>query len=195
MLYYLIRWSLRILSRLFFPLKVIGLENIPTQGPCILASNHRSYLDPVLLGYTSPRRLSYVAKEELFANRWFKFLITSLGAYPIKRHQADFKALRETFRRLKAGKVVLIFPEGTRMAQNPDLESEQGIGFIVAKTKVPVVPVFLEGTDRALAPGEKEFRLVPVQMTFGPPVKLAPQDPPEKVTQRIMEAIYALAPR
>ncbi len=195
MLYYLTRWPLRVISKLFLPLEIVGLENIPSRGACIFASNHRSYFDPVVLGYTSPRRLSFVAKDSLFENRLFGFYITQLGAYPIRRHQADFRALRETFRRLKAGRTILIFPEGTRRADNPLQEAEPGIGFIVSKVKVPVIPVYLEGTDKVLPPGSKRLHRAPVKITFGKAVAYEPGEPPETIVRKIMTGIYSLAPR
>src|SRR3989338_365801 len=116
MVYWIAHVLFVIVSKLIFPIKVKGREYIPAQNSFILASNHLSNLDPMILGLASRRRLSYIAKESLFKNKIFGVILHQVGAFPIKREAADFRAIRETLRRLKKGSPIVIFPEGTRKA-------------------------------------------------------------------------------
>ena len=114
MLYFIIRNLAKCLYKLLFRLQVSGQAHIPKQGGFILASNHASYLDPPALAAACPRIVSFLAKEGLFRNVFFGRFISSLNAFPIKTHSADFGALRLAIKELKAGKVLTIFPEGGR---------------------------------------------------------------------------------
>src|SRR5471030_135232 len=113
MIYYITYFLTKILSWAYFPYKAFQSRNIPRQGGFILASNHISNLDPVVLGICSVRRLNFMAKIELF-HGLLGFFLTNLGAFPVKRGEADFGAMKEALKRLKKGHGVLIFVEGTR---------------------------------------------------------------------------------
>lgn len=96
-----------------FRLQVEGKDNIPLRGAVIIAANHKSYFDPPLAGVAfHNRRLSYMAKSELFRNPLFGWLIRKLGAFPVKRNSADMGAIRQSVRIIKGGEALLIFPEG-----------------------------------------------------------------------------------
>ena len=101
MIYYITYFLTKALSFIFFPRKAWGTENIPRTGPFILASNHVSNLDPVVLGISSVRRLNFMAKWELFQKQPLGFFLTELSAFPIKRNEADFGALKEALKRLQ----------------------------------------------------------------------------------------------
>ena len=113
--YWLSRAVLQPFFHLYFRLSRIGREHIPESGPVIFASNHRSFLDPFILGVCSRRPVYYVAKEELFRNRLAAWFISSLGAFPVKRGAADTDMLETAKAILARGDCVLIFPEGTRI--------------------------------------------------------------------------------
>src|SRR6202050_4491514 len=113
MIYYLTYFATKVLSWVYFPFTAHQTRIIPRRGAFILASNHISNLDPVVLGICSIRRLNFMAKIELFKGL-LGFFLTSLGAFPVKRGESDFGAMREALRRLKMGRVILIFVEGTR---------------------------------------------------------------------------------
>jgi len=193
MVYWLARLILFILTRTIIPLTVVGREHIPPDRRCILASNHRSYLDPCLIGYSLPYRISYIARDSLYESKILGFLLRQLWAYPIRRDYADFRAIRETFRRLKNGHTILIFPEGTRVEREFSKEPEPGIGLIAAKSKVPVIPVYIEGTQKALPPKAKVLKYSPIKIVFGRPVGYSSTDSASVITHKIIEAIYALA--
>src|ERR1700691_5374121 len=166
MIYYIIYFSTKVLSWFCFPYKTYQTRNIPRQGGFILASNHASNLDPMLLGICSVRRINFMAKIELFKGLLGFFLI-HLGSFPVKRGEADFGAMREALRRLKIGRVILIFVEGTRRIGNEPSQAQAGVGFLAMKSNVPIVPVFVQGTDKVMAPGTKFFKRGRVFATFG----------------------------
>ena len=204
MIYYIIYFATKVFSWVYFPFTAHHTDRIPRQGGFILASNHISNLDPVLLGICSVRRMNFMAKAELFKGA-LGFLLPRLGSFPIKRGEADFGAMREALRRLKEGCAVLIFVEGTRRIGNEPSKAQAGVGFLAMKSGVPIVPVYLQGTDKVMSPGTKFFKRGRVYATFGKPFYvtkelndtkgIGPFDAPsyEEASQRILDKIYALA--
>jgi len=192
MIYYFTYFSTKILSWLYFPYTALGARNIPRQGAFILASNHISNLDPVVLGICSVRRLNFMAKIELFKGA-LGFFLKKLGAFPVKRGESDFGAMREALRRLKEDKVVLIFVEGTRRIGNAPSKAQAGVGFLALRSGVPIVPVYVQGTDKVMAPGTKFFKRGPVTAAFGEPFYVKDAPTYEEASQRILDKIYALA--
>ena len=154
----------------FIRLKVSGRNNIPKKGGFILASNHVSYLDPMVLGFACPRNLNFMAKAELFRNALFGRLIGSVGAFPVKRKSGDASALKEAIRRIVSGKGLVLFPEGGRGNGANLQQPEAGIGFIAAKAAVPVIPVFIRGTGIALPKGSRKIKRAQVSVVFGKPL-------------------------
>ena len=192
MTYWIVRFLTLCFSKIFFPFQVHGVENILPRGAFIYASNHISYLDPVVLAISCQRRISFVAKDSLFKNKLFGWFISNLDAFPIKRESADIGAIRETIKRLKQGRAVLIFPQGTRI-HDPDFRKvESGIGMITVKSGVPVVPVYVTGTDRALPEGAKFFKRYPITIYIGKAVSYSPQDPYSDIASDIMNKILSL---
>jgi len=129
-----------------YNLKIIGRENFPKEGPVIVASNHLSNNDPPIIGYSLPRHINFMAKEELFKNPIMSFIIRWLGAFPVKRGTVDKIAIRHSNRLLQAGKVLGIFPEGTRQRPGKLGRFHDGVASLALRTGVPVVPVALVGT-------------------------------------------------
>jgi len=192
MIYYITYFLTKFLSWLYFPFTAYQTDNIPRRGAFILASNHISNLDPVLLGISSVRRLNFMAKVELFKGA-LGFFLTNLGAFPIKRGEADFGAMREAIRRLKDGRVILIFVEGTRRIGNEQPKAQAGVGFLAMKSGVPIVPVYVQGTNNVMAPGTKFFKRGRVYATYGKPFTVKDAPTYEEASQRILDNIYALA--
>lgn len=147
-----------------------GLANVPRKGGLILLANHRDYTDPEVAGCAIYfRRMYFMAKEELFHHFFFKRLITSLGAFPIKRGELSKELIRTTTEKLKAGKMVIIFGEGTRNRDLniPLLPIKPGFAFLAKLADVPVVPVLMKGTSGLLHWG----KLRPtVSVQFGKPI-------------------------
>jgi 1-acyl-sn-glycerol-3-phosphate acyltransferase len=179
-----------LLSWLFFPRRIEGFENLPVKGGFILASNHVSNLDPFIIGICFPRRVSFVAKEDLFKNKIFGSLMWQWGAFPIKRNATDFKALREALRRLKLGSPLVIFPEGTRIIEKK--KPMPGIGFLAVKSRVPVIPVNVSNSDKVLPRGALFPRRNEVIVKFGQPIYFTEKASYQDIVQDILEQIDQL---
>jgi len=147
-----------------------GSENIPAAGPVILASNHRAHVDPPYLSKLTDRPLMFMAKEELFANPKFGAFLQRLGAFPVRRGEADRGALKHAIGLLKTGQLLAIFPEGTRAFDRTLLPAEKGFALIAKQTGAPIVPVALEGTERILPKGTLFLHRGRVTITVGKPV-------------------------
>ena len=192
MIYWIVYFLTKVVSWLLFPFTAYETRYIPRQGAFILASNHISNLDPVLLGICSVRRINFMAKIELFKGA-LGFILTRLGSFPIKRGQADLGAMKEALKRLKDGRVILIFVEGTRRISNEPSKAQAGAGFIAMKSGVPIVPVYVKGTNQVMAPGTKFLKRGPVTATFGEPFFVNDAPSYEEASQRILDKIYTLA--
>lgn len=149
--------------------KVHGLKHIPQSGPVIFAPNHASLLDPPLVGVSSPRKPFIMAKAELF-HGLVGWAIRQMGSFPVKRGGADRAAFKVARQVLAQGYPLLIFPEGTRTRTGDLGPAEVGVAMLAHAEKVPVVPIYIAGTQRALSPMSKGFRFVRVEIFFGKPL-------------------------
>ena len=131
----------------YFRMARIGREHIPAQGPVIIATNHRSFLDPFVIGTMARRPLYYVAKEELFRSRLLAWLLNALGAFPVRRGAGDEDSIKTAKAILARGDIVLIFPEGTRIRPGALGKPKRGVGRLALETGAPVVPVAVHGTE------------------------------------------------
>ena len=139
----------RVLFVTLFGIRVYHAERLPREGGVLVVSNHQSYLDPILVAVGMPRPFQPMARESLFRVAPFRWLIRSLYAFPVRRGTADFGAVREALRRLRAGAVVLMFPEGTR-TRDGSIEPLQGGPVTVAlRGGVPIVPMVIDGAFEA----------------------------------------------
>jgi glycerol-3-phosphate dehydrogenase (NAD(P)+) len=145
--YWLARAILVPFFRLYFRLERIGSEHLPRTGPLLLASNHRSFLDPFVIGSLVRRPVYYVAKRELFEKPWQARLLNSLGAFPIDRGAGDQDAMATAREILRRGDCVVIFPEGTRVRPGPLGAPRRGVGRLALETGARVVPVAVIGTE------------------------------------------------
>ncbi|MGC7093589.1 lysophospholipid acyltransferase family protein [Amycolatopsis lurida] len=195
---------LRLLFRLVFRPVVRGHEHLPRTGPVILASNHLSFIDSVVLQLVTRRQVHFLAKAEYFQGtglkgrviRWF-FTVT--GAVPVERgtHHAARGALETALGVLGEGKVFGIYPEGTRSLDGRLYRGRTGVAWLALTAGVPVVPVALTGTDRLQPVGRKLPRPRRVTVTFGPPVHGSgqPRSGPARreVTDEVMRAIQRMS--
>jgi len=131
---------------LLYRRKVYGHENVPTEGGVIIAVNHRSNWDVIFAGLASKRQMHFLAKKELFEkNKALTKLVTSLNAFPVTRGVADLRAMKWTISILKDGKVLLLFPEGTRVSKGESVDAKAGIAMFAIRAKVPIVPAAITG--------------------------------------------------
>jgi glycerol-3-phosphate dehydrogenase (NAD(P)+) len=147
--YWPTRLAVQPVLMLLFWLKRIGREHIPASGGVILAPNHRSFLDPWVVGICLRRPVYFVAKQELFQKRWMGWFLNSLGAFPIRRGEADAEAMETARLLVERGQAVLIFPEGTRIRRGSLGDAKRGVGRLALETGAPVVPIAVLGTERA----------------------------------------------
>lgn len=126
--------------------QVQGRNNIPVLGGAIVAANHSSAWDPILLASALEREIYYMGKEELFKNPVGNWFFTSLHAFPVKRGSVDRKAIRKAIEILESGNLLGIFPEGTRVESGQTVEPQAGVALLALKAKVPVIPVGLVGS-------------------------------------------------
>ena len=173
-------------------LRASGRANIPDRGSVLLVSNHLSHLDVLVLGVLLDRPLNYVARSSLFFPPlgWF---IRSVGAFPINRDGMGAEGFKETLRRIRAGGIVTLFPEGTRTTDGDLGEMKSGIARLVARTKAPVVPAAIAGTFEAWPKNRLFTRPHPIRVHFGAPIttdEMAGLDPDELtalIRDRILE--------
>src|SRR5437764_1914178 len=145
--YWLTRAFLQPFFHLYFRLSRIGREHVPARGPVIFAANHRSFLDPFLIGTLVRRPVYYVAKKELFARRWQAWILNALGAFPVDRGASDREMMHTARAILERGECVVIFPEGTRVRPGSLGRPRRGVGRLALETGAPVVPVAVIGTE------------------------------------------------
>ncbi len=134
---------------LLFKGRVVRIRRVPKRGPVILACNHQSFFDPVLATIGLARESAYMARDTLFINPYFGWLIRSLNAIPIRRGHADVTSLKEMLRRLRDNYVVVIFPEETRTEDGRIGPMKSGTVLIARKARATIVPVCIEGAHEA----------------------------------------------
>ncbi len=148
--------------------RVYNRHFVPMEGPILFVSNHQSFFDPVLVGYGLDREVDYMARDTLFLNPVFDKLIRSLNAFPVKRGEADLAAVKETLRRLKDSRAVLLFPEGTRTVDGRIGEFKPGFALLARKAGVPIVPVVIDGAYDAWPRSSPVPRaLMPIHVMYG----------------------------
>ncbi|MEA3296631.1 MAG: lysophospholipid acyltransferase family protein [candidate division Zixibacteria bacterium] len=194
--YYFVWIMVRIVTGLFFRIRISGLTHLPAKGGFIVATNHISYYDPPLVGSWSPRRLYYLAKKELFRNRFIGMILTGVYALPVKRTGIDRKALELCVTKIRDGAGLVLFPEGTRSLTDRFLDPRPGIGIIAIRAGCPIVPGYIHGTNRLGACLIGKERL---SLTFGEPLSASwvSSIPPDKegyrkVAETVMERIGEL---
>jgi 1-acyl-sn-glycerol-3-phosphate acyltransferase len=143
---------------------------VPGKGSFIFASNHASYIDPILLGVSLCRSLNYMAREDLFKRPVFGWIMRNMHAFPVRRNKGDLGAIRESLRILGESKPLVVFPEGTRAEDENLRRAKPGVGFIVSNAGVPVVPVYIGGSFSALPRGVSTLRRSPVTVYIGKPI-------------------------
>ena len=158
--YWLTRVVLQPAIHLWFRLSRTGHEHIPRRGGVLLAANHRSFLDPFVIGCCVRRPIYFVAKRELFDNRLIGWYLNCLGAFPIRRGESDQDAMETARLLLERGHAVVIFPEGTRIRSGSLGRPKRGVGRLALETGVPVVPIAVHGTEHA----RRGWRIRPVKV-------------------------------
>ena len=165
-----------------------GVEKLP-QGAAIICPNHTSLRDPLYMAVACGRNepLRFMAKAEIWKSKFLGNLIASLGAFPVRRGEADLDAIRESMNILKTGQKLLVFPEGTRVTEGKDVEAKAGAAMLAAKTGAPIIPV-------AIVNGRKYF--TPTRVIFGDPIQVTGRREQQRLAAaQVMKAIGDLGCR
>lgn len=171
--YRVVRLTARITFVACCDLRCINRENTLIEGKALILSTHQSHLDPLLIGVTFNERLNYLARRTLFNNKIFGFIITMLDAIELDRDRSGLAGLKETMRRLKQGKKVLIFPEGTRTADGMIAPLKPGFLSVARRSKVPLIPVAITGAYESLPRTSKLPRRYPLRVAVGKTIEFA----------------------
>lgn len=191
---------IKLAGRIFFRFRVVHRERMINHGPAILASNHESYLDPPLVGSVADRAIFFLARKTLLEGAFFGWLLPKLNVIPVDQEGNDRSALKALIRILRAGEGTLVFPEGERTLDGQLRPPLPGLGFVIAKTLAPVVPMRIFGAREAWPRGSGRVRFCRITVVVGEPIHFTAADlqPPGKdlylrLTQRVMDAIAALS--
>jgi glycerol-3-phosphate dehydrogenase (NAD(P)+) len=188
-------WPMRVVLKLailaYFRVRRLGREHIPTGG-VILAANHRSFLDPFVIGCCLPRPIYFVAKRELFKNPILGWFLNCMGAFPVRRGEADEESVATSMALLERGQAVVIFPEGTRIRAGSLAQPKRGVGRLALQSGAPVVPIAITGSEHA-RDGWK-IKPVRVHVRCGPPLTYPLVEDPSpflagEVTERIWPCV------
>src|SRR3954462_5771727 len=190
--YWFVRAFLQPILHAFFRLSRNGCHHIPAEGGVLLASNHRSFLDPFVIGCCLRRPIFFVAKQELFENRLIGWFLNCMGAFPVKRGESDAESMKTARMLLERGEAVVIFPEGTRIRRGALRQPKRGVGRLALEAGVPVVPIAVHGSERARR--GYIFRPVKVKVRAGRPITFPQVDNPSphlagEVTARIWPCV------
>jgi len=185
--------------RTLFGLRIVGADNLVTEGSVLVAANHQSFLDPPLIGNLYRSEMVFLARKSLFRGV-FKWLYPQWNAIPVDQDKPDMSSLKTIVRKLREGNRVLVFPEGARSLDGSLGDAAPGIGLIAAKSAATIQPVRIRGAFEALPRGSARIRFARITVTIGPPIRLTPEelkaatgkDGYAALAKRIMSAIAAL---
>ncbi|MEP7070761.1 MAG: lysophospholipid acyltransferase family protein [Verrucomicrobiota bacterium] len=189
----------KLIGQALFHYRVIHPERMIQTGPVILAMNHQSYLDPPLAGIASRRPIFYLARKTLLELPVLGPILPKLNVIPVDQEGSDRSALKAILRILKAGEGTLVFPEGARTLDGNLQPAQPGLGFVIAKTLAPVVPMRIFGSFEAWPRGSSRLRLHPITVVVGHPMRFSAGDVAGKgkelyrqLSQRVMDEIAKL---
>jgi cytidylate kinase len=189
--YWVARFICKVFCLLFFRVRAYGRENIPADGPVLLAGNHQSFLDPVFCGISEPRRLTYMARDTLFTFGPFGWLLRSINVIPLSRDKADIATMRAVLDRLKQAEAVCLYPEGTRTPDGRIAAFKPGFGLLCRRSRATVVPVLVEGAFECWPRTRKLFKIGShVVIRFGAP--LAPDEVQKMTNEELADRVTTI---
>ncbi len=187
---WIVRGAIYIWCKIYYRAEIIGLENVPQNEPLIICGNHRTYLDPPLIVATAKRDMRFLAKEELYKNKFLAALGWVFEAIPVKRDEKDVTAIKESLKALKNGQCIALFPEGTRNGLEKGQKAKDGVAFFAIRSEAKVLPCGIKG-------GDKNNRKVTIK--YGKPLDFSKykgtkdKEILDNITNEIMQNIIELA--
>lgn len=196
LLWFIFTHSIKLIIGTIFRVKIHGRDQVPKEGPVILAANHTSYIDPPLIAMTMmPQFISFMAKESLFAVPVLGRAITALGAFPVRRNEGDRQSIKIALSILKEGGFLGIFPQGARK-HGPEIEIEQGVSLLASQSKAKVVPIGIRSAGDVWVGGIFPIRFPRIEVFFGEAITWNDVvDPASKGRQARQEFSDALSER
>jgi 1-acyl-sn-glycerol-3-phosphate acyltransferase len=185
----------RLLARILLKLEVLGLENVPPEGPFIVAMTHTNFLDPALAGAVMPREVVIMAKAEAFRHPIYRIIVRLYGAFPVQRGEVDRQALRRSLEVLAGGEALLVAPEGTRSGDGRLQQGHGGMTFIALRSDAPILPMAIIGGEHFWG-NLARLRRTPVKIVIGRPFRFSSEEKRpgrEIMSQMTEEGMYQLA--
>ncbi len=170
MFYWFVKGMFHPFVRLYLRQTREGLEYLPKSGPAIIIANHSSYADPIVLGSASPRPIHFIVLQRMFDLMVLRWFYWGMGTIPVRIEGQDSRGIKRALRVLSRGRVLGIFPEGTRSPDGAVGEARPGAAMIAALSGAPVIPAYIEGANEALPVGASFPRPIRVNVKFGPPL-------------------------
>lgn len=167
MCYRILKILIGLVFKLFYPLKVKGLENLPQEGAVILVANHSSYFDPLYLGLAIPRRINWMVLRPYYDLWWLRWFFKATACFPVNIGKTNVEAIKHALLILKQGEVLGIFPEGGRSKDGRLKKGELGVALFALKSGASVLPVAIEGAFEAYPPGAILPKPHPINVSFG----------------------------
>ena len=189
--YRFVRGLVVLFDRAFWRVTVDGKEHVPSSGAFILAPVHRSNVDTPLVAAVTGRRLRFMGKDSMWKIGWIGRIFTSLGGFPVHRGTADREAMRQVTAMLEAGEPVVMFPEGARQSGPTVADLFDGPAYVASRLGVPIVPVGIGGSERAMPKGAKFIHPVKVHLVVGEPLRPEPVDAGSRVSRRAVRDLTA----
>ena len=170
--YYVVRAIVSTFTQLYTRMTITGREHMPRTGGYVLAPVHRSYMDTPISSCLTRRRLRFMGKDTLWKNRWFGWLLSTLGGFPVSRGTADREALQRCVAVLEAGEPLVLYPEGERKSGPVVQPMFHGAVYVALRARVPIVPVGIGGSERVMPKGAKLIYPRKVRVIVGEPLTL-----------------------
>lgn len=186
-----------VLGRVAFGLRVEACEHVPSAGPAILVARHRSWLDPLCVAAVASRPVRFLMMEKIYAKPWGCWFYRRMGAIPVAPGSAaSFSALRSAMRALRDGEIIGIFPEGRVVADHEKAPFQPGAALLAVRSGAPVVPIVIDGSNRAWPHGRRLPRPAKVRVRVGPPLACdttGGRDAVQRMAERIETALRTMA--
>ena len=195
MLYFIVKMISWIIFKCFFGLRITGSKNLPKSGPFIVVANHSSVFDGFILAASIKPKITFMAAAYLFKINFYRYILQGMDAIPVQRDGSDISALKKSIKALKQGGILGIFPEGRMKKEEDSTSAKAGAAYLAIKTNVPIVPIAILGSGKALPVRKKWPKFSKIRVRIGKPIitsKTLSIDKKiiEKIVNTYMKEIY-----